>query len=201
MGMADDETTLEPTPAPRARQALAGMIDAATLGAPFALYRWRIARSGEGRVKGERLDGWNRVFTAATRLADEQVGSPGSRIVGLRTVDSRTGRRVAFWRSLVVVLAEAATRELSRRAFGVRPPISEAQRAEWARQMQALEDAHPEDGDARREAIARLYEERQVHVRFTGRRMLAGIVAPALINHWLRRRLAPTIVVSRDPAE
>jgi hypothetical protein len=178
---------------------LAAIIDAATIGVLSALcIRWIRRGARDGHPRFERLGGrwWTRVFSSATAVLDQQIGSPGDLILGLRTVDSRTGRRVALWRTLALVLAQAAVQELRRRAFGVRPPISQAEHAQLAREVQAINDNHPDDPDARHHATMRLYAERRVDVKFTGWRMLAGVVGAALVNQWLRRRLAPTVVVA-----
>jgi hypothetical protein len=177
---------------------LAGIIDMAVIGVLYALYARSAQRSADGRALGRLAGGrWNRVINCARPLLDEQIGSPGAWIVGVRTVDSRTGRRVALWRTLVVVLARAAVGALQRRAIGKRPPISEVERAELARERRAIRDTYRDDPDARNDAMMRLYEKRKVEFKPTGWRILAGVVGAVLVNQGLRRRLAPTVVVSR----
>jgi hypothetical protein len=198
MGTAGAETSPGPTPAPRGRQALAGIIDMAAIGVPYALYARWAQRSADGHALGKLAGGrWNRVINCAMPLLDEQIGSPGAWIVGVRTVDSRTGRRVALWRTLVVVLARTAVGALQRRALGVRPPISEVEHAELARERRAIQDTYRDDPDARNDAMMRLYERRKVNFKPTGWRILAGVVGLVFVNQGLRRCLAPTVVVSR----
>ncbi len=195
------EPSAKPTPAPRGREALASLIDMVTIGLPYALFARRAAGGAEGRAlrgaAGGRWELWGRVFNWVRPALDEQVGSPGAWIVGLRTVDSRTGRRVALWRTLVLTLARAATGELQRRAVGVRSSVAEAEHAKFARELRAIREAHADDPDARNDAIKRLYSERGgVDVRFNPLRVLGGVAGGVLANRWLRRRLAPTVVVA-----
>ncbi len=194
-----ERTDAEPTakPAPRGREGLASLIDMVTIGLPYALFARRAARGADGRALGRAAGGrWGRVFNWARPALDEQVGSPGAWIVGLRTVDSRTGRRVALWRTLALTLARAAIGELQRRAVGVRSPAVEAEHATLARELQAIKDAHPDDPGARADAIKRLYSERGgIDVRFNPLRVLGGVTAATFANRWLRRRLAPTVVI------
>jgi hypothetical protein len=186
------------TPAPRGREMLAAVIDMAAIGVPYALYIRQAARSAGGREGLQKLGGRpGRVLDGARLLISEQIGSPGARIAGVRTVDSRTGRRMALWRTLVIVLARVLTGELQRRAAGARAPISQADAAESAREMRSIMEAHADDDDARRLALAHYFDERRIDAHI-GWRTLAGVVAAALVNHWLRRRLAPTtVIVSR----
>jgi hypothetical protein len=197
VAIASAEGSPQLTPAPRGRRTLGGIIDAATIGGASILYTiWtrRGARGAGGRLGGR----WQqRVLNSVTALVYQQLGSPGAWILGLRTVDSRTGRRLALWRSLAVVLAAAAIQELRGRAFGVRTASPPVDQAEIAREMQAIRDAHPDDPDARNHAMMSFYRERKAGVAFSGPRALAGIVGATLANQWLRRRLAPTVVVSR----
>jgi hypothetical protein len=154
-----------PTPAPRARKALAGLIDSAVLALPAALYLRRALRaSGAGRPAA-RPPGWTRMLTPAVAVLGEQVGTPGSLIMGVRTVDRRTGRRLALWRTLTVALAQVATRLLIRRLTPHPVVPSEAERGQ------------------------RLWPP-----------LVAGL-GSTLVNRTVRRRLAPTLVVSRVPAE
>jgi hypothetical protein len=195
--------TPELTPAPRGARLLAAMIDAATIGVPSFLYMRRAQRSADGRAQLGKLGGqWNRVIGPVRASLDQQVGSPGGWVVGLRTIDSRTGRRVALWRTLVLALARIAMGMLQRRTFGVNTPTSQAEHASFARELEAIKHAHPDDPEARNDAMMRLYRERErrVDVNLFGWRMLAGIVGSVLVNQWLRRRLAPTVVVSSRAA-
>ncbi len=196
MAITRAESNPQLTPASRKREALAAIIDMAAIGVPHSLYMSRAQRTASGRARLEKLGGrWNRASNIARPVLDEQIGSPGVWIIGLRTVDSRTGRRVALWRTLVLALARVLSWELGRGALGVRPPLSKPERADLAREMQAIRDAHADDDEARQLAMMRLYQERRVDVKL-GWRWLAGLAGAVFVNHWLRRRLAPTVVVS-----
>jgi hypothetical protein len=189
-------TRAEIDPAPRWRRMLAGAVDAAIGGGVVWLSRRRLSGI-DGRTK--RL---MRLFGPTSEFVHEQLGSPGEWIMGVRTVDSRTGRRVALGRTLVLVLARVVVDEIQRNVSGVPSPIPMARHAELARERQAIMDAHPDDPDARNHAMRRLYKERQADFaggQSVGWRMLAGIVGGVAVNRWARRRLAPTVdVVSRE---
>jgi hypothetical protein len=170
MDTTDAETTSKPTPAPRVRQTLAGLIDAAVMALPTAIYGLRAWRArGTGRPAA-RPPGWMRVLAPVAAILGEQVRTPGSWIMGVRTVDSRTGRRLALWRTLTVALVQVATRLLIPR-LTPRPVL-------------------PSEDERRQRAS---------EVRFWPP-LIAGL-GSTLVNRTVRRRLAPTLVVSRGPAE
>jgi hypothetical protein len=198
--MASTEDSPKLQSAPRWRQTLAGLINAATIGAVSVLHtRWqRRSRDAGSRpgASGERR--WPRLLSLATVVLDQQVGTPGGWIMGLRTVDSRTGRRLALWRSLALALAGAGIQELRRRAFGVRKPLAVGERADLAHQLETIKDTHRDDPDGRQRETMRAFSERQVDVKYMGWRVLAGVVGATFVNHRLRRRLAPTTVVARE---
>lgn len=185
--------TEQPLPAPRALRTLAGLIDAAVLGLLAALYLRRIWRRGPGADGAlKHLPQRARPFGLGVSVIGEQLGTPGGWIVGLRTVDRRTGRRLALWRTLAVALLGLLAQVARRRLLPTPPTMSESEHEEFGRELRAIEEAYPGDGRRLAEASSRFYEERRVEVN--RRRSLAAI-APALINIGLRRRLAPTVVV------
>jgi hypothetical protein len=204
MGMAGAKPSPELTPAPRGRKALAGLINAAIMAGPLVLRIRQIRRtSAGGRSQLDRRGGqwWARIPGPAMRLIEEQIGTPGARAAGLRTVDRRTAQRVALWRTVVVALAQLAIDVLQRRVFGVRPSTSDATQADLGRELQAIKAAHANDPDARNHAIMQLYKERKLDVEIPIWRPVAGVAGSMLINRWLRRRLAPTVVVVRAPVD
>ncbi len=170
MDTSDAETTVTPAPAPRVRQALAGLIDAALMALPTAIYGLRAWRARETERPAARPPDWMRMLAPAFAVLGEQVGTPGGWIAGVRTVDRRTGRRLSLWRTLAVALAQVATRVLSRRLTPSPALPSEDERRQRARE-----------------------------VRFWPP-LIAGL-GSTLVNRTVRRRLAPTLVVSRGEAE
>jgi hypothetical protein len=100
----------KPEPAPRWRRVLAALVDMALTAAIVWMLR---ARAGAGAAANERMR-WLSVLPP--ELIREQLGSPGQRMLQVRTVDRRTGRRVALWRSLVLVGARMGGHLLARRA-------------------------------------------------------------------------------------
>lgn len=116
--------------------------------------------------------------------------------MGLRTVDTRSGRRVALWRTLTLVLAQAATDAIGARVAGAGDPIPSAEHERYGDDLRVIQMELRDDPEARDRALTRFYEERRLGLNPDVRRMLAGIAGSALLNQWLRRRLAPTIVVA-----
>jgi hypothetical protein len=200
-----DTTGVEPTPsstpAPRARKALAGLIDSAVLALPAALYLRRALRAGGADQPAARPPGWTRLLTPAVAVLGEQVGTPGSWIMGVRTVDRRTGRRIALWRTLTVALAQVATRVLIRQ-LTPRPVVpSDDERGQRLREVQAIKDRYADDEEARNAELMRHHAEHQINATVKVWPPLVAGLGSTLVNRGLRRRLAPTLVVSRGRAE
>jgi hypothetical protein len=177
------------------------LIDAGTLGVLFALYLRSIRRSGgdAGDTDPVRLQRWLRPLSPAVGVLSEQLGTPGRWIVGLRTVDRRTGRRVALWRSLAVALLGAVTQAVRRRLTPASRPISESEREDFVREVEAIRERYADDSQLMQEKMMRLYEQRRIGVNLW--RWLPATVGPALIKSRLRRRLAPTVVVVSRPRD
>jgi len=193
--------TPAPVPAPRARKALAGLIDAAVLALPAVLYLGRALRAGGADRPAARPPAWTRVLTPAVGVLGEQVGTPGSWIMGVRTVDRRTGRRLALWRTLTVALAEVATRVLSQR-LTPRPSFpSDDERRQRLREVEAIKDRYADDEEARNAELMRHHAEHRVNVTVNVWPPLVAGLGSTLVNRSVRRRLAPTLVVSRGHAE
>ncbi len=94
--------------APRWREGLAGVVDVSLMGG-FALLRSRGVRPVEAAARLR----WLRYIPAdAVR---EQIPSPGQLLLGIRTVDRRTGRRVALWRTLLLLGTAAGGQQIARR--------------------------------------------------------------------------------------
>jgi hypothetical protein len=188
-GMASAQAS--PEQASRARRTTAGLIDMAVLGGPQMLLR----RRGRGAGSSGREKWLERVLGGGQLLLEQQLGTPGERAMGLRTVDRRTGRRVVLWRSVVLVLATAGTQAL--RDFASER-LAAARRAELEELRQGLRsvEQHPEDSLERDEAMSQVMRAQgEVSASLSCWWPLALAGALALVQHQLRRRLAPTVVV------
>jgi hypothetical protein len=198
---ADAETTSKPTPAPRIRQALAALIDATVMALPTAIYAGRAwSARGTGR-RAARPPDWTRMLAPMAAVLGEQVGTPGGWIMGVRTVDGRTGRRLALWRTLTVALVQVATRLLSRwlRPRPVRPSADERRRQ--AVEAEAIKERYADDEQARNTELMRHYAEHRVNTTVSFWPQIVAGLGATLVNRTVRRRLAPTLVVARRPAE
>jgi uncharacterized RDD family membrane protein YckC len=117
----------EVTPAPGWRRTLAGLIDVAIAGS----VAWRL-RPRVGSATVSRQNRSAALFGPVAELVREQLGTPGQRLLGVRTVDRRTGRRVELWRTLVLFGARIGGQLLARRLTpAVQTPEQERQREPW----------------------------------------------------------------------
>jgi hypothetical protein len=81
-------TNAEISPAPPWRRALAAIADIAIVGGVAWLWRRRAgSAAGVGRTR------WAPLLRPSGEMVREQLGSPGQHLLGVRTVDRRTGRR------------------------------------------------------------------------------------------------------------
>lgn len=181
-----DDTDLER--APRWRGALAGLTDAAVTG--VAVWGLR-GRSG---VAASVL----RVIGPASPLVREQLGSPGQRLLGIRTVDRRTGARTSAWRSLAAAGLGAGGQVLAAR---LQPPAEpEERRLERQRFHEAMSETYrrhstePEAGAAER---ARLLTDAPPGISVNIWRSVAPQVAVGVAASRLRRRLVSTTEIRR----
>lgn len=182
---------------PLARRMLAGLIDAAVVSLPAIRQMRRAMRAAGAGGTAAKAPGWTQALSAVFEIVGEQVGTPGERIMGVRTVDKRTGRRVVLWRSLVLATVRIGARLLGRR-LKPRPAVSsQAEHRQRADEIQAIKERYADDEDARNAALMRYYSEHRVNVRANVWPVFAAGMVPALLNLWIRRRLAPTVVVAR----
>lgn len=93
--------------APRWRETGAGLVDAAAFGGLTWLARRRELIRLDGAV--------GTVIGVASVVLREQLRTPGQVLLGIRTVDRRTGERVALWRTLAVAATNFAGRRLAGR--------------------------------------------------------------------------------------
>jgi hypothetical protein len=176
-------------PASRRRSIVAALLDVCFTAAPALL----LARGGRPAPAFTR---WTRLSSLALELVREQVGSPGQRLLGLRTVDKRTGRRVEMWRSAVVLAVGVAGRQLARR---LTPPVQtaehEREREGFMLELQALEARHPGDPQAREAERIELFQRYPPPVTINLWRTAGPSLAAGLLTSRLRRWLAPTVEI------
>ncbi len=175
--------------APRWRRTLAGLLDAGLVAALAWVIR---ARAGDSKEAARRL-GWLR-FVPAEALR-EQVRTPGQRLLGVRTVDRRTGRRVAVWRTaLLVGVASGGHAAVRRIVPDDAGSEREAESRAISEQLDEIRRSAP-TAEAQREQMAAVFER---HKRPAGReagQAMAAALGVSLITARLRRRLAPTVEV------
>jgi hypothetical protein len=78
---------------------------------------------------------------------------------------------------------------------------SEDERRRQASEVQAIEDRYADDEEARNTEMMRHYAENRLDVTVSFWPPLVAGLGSALVNRTVRRRLAPTLVVSRGSAE
>jgi hypothetical protein len=185
----------EVSPAPRWRSVLAVIGDVAI--AAGAAWLWsRRARNnpGAGRTR------WAPLFGPSGELVREQFGSPGQHLLGLRTVDRRTGRRVEPWRTLVLLGAGVAGQLLVRRLTpSVQTPEREREHERFMEELRALNERHPAGSPERDVELSALMEHHPAPIVVNPSRAMAASLAMGLVNNRLRRRLAPTTEVLARP--
>jgi hypothetical protein len=168
--------------APGWRRVAGGLVDAAIL--------WPLAR-------GNRLA--RLPVAVLAEILREQVGSPGQLLLGIRTLDRRSGERVALWRS-VVLGGVAWGGQLLAHRLAPPPPGPEQKRAlerYWS-ELRETGARHAEDADASGEARRPLVHPPPVTVNIG--RVVAPTVAVGLVTNRLRRLLAPTVeALARRP--
>jgi hypothetical protein len=199
--------TAGPQPASRGLRAQAKAIDAALYGAAVVLYvlpSWLRADPGKRLVVfSQALDNtrhpWQRPLRGGVSALGEQVPTPGQRMIGLRTVDARTGRRVELWRTLARACLKEGSAMLTRRLMRRDDPADlEASRRELKMELAALREKYGEDREGLNAAAARLWKDRSHEGRLPAVRVLRWLPV-ALGLGFLQRRadraLGPTIVI------
>jgi hypothetical protein len=177
-------------PAPPWRRMLAGGVDAAIVGGAV----WLSRRQSPGAH--ERASRWAPLFGPTSELVREQIGSPGQRLLGLRTVDRRTGRRLELWRTLVLLGASVGGRLLvGRLAPAPLTPERQRDRDGFLEELNAINQRHADDPAVREAERRALFERSHSPVAATFARAAGPTLAIGLLNSRLRRRLSPTIQV------
>lgn len=187
---------VETSRGPRWRRTLAGAVDAAIVGAAAWLWRRRAASTGA------RQTWWGPLLGSSVDILREQLRSPGQRMLGLRTVDRRTGRRPELWRTLVLLGAGAGGQLLVRRITPApMTPEQESDRDTFLEELTAIQQRHPDDPAAREAERRALFERNRSPVVATFGRAAGPKLVVGLLNSRLRRRLAPTIQVLTSRGE
>ncbi len=174
--------------APRWRQTGSGLIDVGAI----AGLRWLARRRG--------LTGAEKMITrragTGQHVLREQLRSPGQLLFGTRTVDRRTGARVALWRTLALAGAVAAGGEVVRRLSPSENPERRRAQAAFASESHEIYARHPQASPEREAALRDLYR------RYPGSmvspdpvRIFLPPLLVGLVSSGLRRRLAPTVEV------
>jgi hypothetical protein len=175
--------------APWWRRMLAGVVDAAIVGGAG----WLLRRQSSGT--NTRTTSWAPLLAPIPELVREQLGSPGQRLLGLRTVDRRTGRRLELWRTVAIFGTTLGGRAVMRRLAPSPPTPSQARdQREFLDELNAIHERHREDPDALQAQRRQLFA-RQQPVRVTLLSTAGPVLAAGLLNNRLRRRLAPTTEV------
>lgn len=180
-----------PVPAPQVRRILAAAIDTAIGGGLVWLLRGRASPRWKAGPQPAG-NGWIRMLGPAGELAREQLGSPGQRLLGLRTVDRRTGGRVALWRTLLLLAVGVAGQAIIRRSAPCPDPELELDRARFGRDLRAVHERHGDDPAARDAEMRRLFEQYPEPINVNLARSVGPTLAVGLLSSLLRRRLAPT---------
>src|SRR6185437_11728284 len=174
------------TNAPAWRRTGANLADMAFFGGLFWLARSRgLLREGSAGAG---------LMAVPVEVLREQLRSPGQRLLGTRTVDVRTGRRVALWRTIVLIGSRAASAELTRRLEPARTPELDREREAANAEVADIMRRHPQ-ASPEREAELRAAYRRHSHATPSLPRAVAPSLVLGVLTTRLRRRLAPTVEV------
>jgi hypothetical protein len=196
MRSAEETPSGEIRPAPAVRRMLAGSIDAAIVAGATRLWRHR---QGGGNARAARSTG---LFEPALQSLRQQLRSPGQLLLGVRTVDRRTGRRLELWRTLVLLGVGVARVTLVRRLAPPKlTPEQERDRRGFLDELNAIQARHPDDEAARESERQQLFARQHNQLPDILRRTAVPALALGLLNKRLRRRLAPTTEVLAEARE
>jgi hypothetical protein len=175
---------------------LAGALDAAIVAGATRLWRHRRRGGNAGTAR------WTGLIEPAVQSLRQQLRSPGQLLLGLRTVDRRTGRRLELWRTLVLLGLGVGRSVLVRRLAAPQlTPEQERARSGFLDELNAIQTRHPDDEGAREAARQELFGRQHNQVPDILRRTAAPALALGLLNSRVRRRLAPTAEVLAEGRE
>ena len=172
--------------APAWRRTGANLVDMAVFGGLFWLARSRgIAREGTPVA---------RLMSVPVEVLREQLRSPGQRLLGTITVDRRTGRRLALWRTALLIATRAGATELTRRLEPARTPDLDREREAAGAEISDIMRRHPQATPEREAELQAAYARHRLTTPSLPRMIAPSLVA-GVLNSRLRRRLAPTVEV------
>jgi hypothetical protein len=174
------------TKPPAWRRAGANLTDMA-----FTGFAWWLARS-RGWVR-EGAAG-SRLMAIPGNLLREQVRSPGQWLFGTLTVDRRTGRRLALWRTIAVFGSRVAGAEITRRLEPARTPELEREREAARVEMGEIMRRHPRATPERDAELAAAHDRHRLILPSLPRAVTPSL-AVGLLTTRLSRRLAPTVEI------
>jgi hypothetical protein len=174
------------TKPPAWRRAGANLIDMAFTGSVWwlALSRGPV---GEGTAR-------SRLMAIAGNLLREQVRSPGQRLFGTLTVDRRTGRRLALWRTIAVFGSRVAGAQITRRLEPARTPERERAREAAGAEIAEIMRRHPQATPEREAELAAAHDRHSSSMPSLARAVGPSVVV-GLLTTRLSRRLAPTVEI------
>jgi hypothetical protein len=188
-------TNAEMVRAPRSRRVLAGIVDAAVTGGAAWLWRRHVWRRAGWAAAVAPRGRWAPLARPAGGLLRDQLGTPGQHLLGLRTVDRRTGRRVQLWRSVVLLAVSAGGQAgLARLRPPPDTPEQERERERFVEEMQGLAERHPRGSPEFVDARNELFELDSSRLPNHLSALPAAIVLGIAVRR-LRRHLAPTIEI------
>ena len=140
----------------------------------------------------------SRLLASSREVVGEQLRTPGQLLFGTRTVDRRTGSRVALWRTVVLTATRVGAGELTRRLTIPAKPEQDRDREAFVEEMQEIMRRYPRASPERDAARKELFARHPPVVISSGSSLLRALVPSLLVgvlDKRLRRRLAPTVEV------
>jgi uncharacterized RDD family membrane protein YckC len=171
-------------PASLRRRTAAGVIDGALaivvvigLGGTVALYRRSTGRPewSPARLEDPRIERGIAVATALGTFGLRHTRTPGSRAVGIRRLDARTGAPESLRAAVIRVGLSAALQQAIRRANAPHVKRQKVRRAELERRRQELGERFADDPAARKRAEAELG-------RASGENCLTAMIRPTALS-------------------
>jgi hypothetical protein len=175
------------TAAPPWRRLLAGLVD----GAILAGARWAVRRGSPRAARGRPSDVLQ-LLNPTAELVSQQLGSPGQLLLGLRTVDRRTGERALVWRSLLSFGLGAGAQLLFQRVIPVETREHRRERKRVMAGAKLITERHRHDVERRQAELIALYKTSHAPNVLPA---MAIMMPVGVVTGWLSRRISPTVEV------